>query len=195
MLNFELLGLLYASGTIRWGKNYPIELQTKRKELAKISYALLSQIGKAEIRKNKTLIVSLSGKSEIEKFVNGVGIDFPIDKEKIPSRILGTSEKRKSFLRGFFEGKSSIIPKKRLIKVSGKEVQLKEIKNLLEKEGVISRIYSAGKYKSLYIEGKGRCESFRKIGFLTKEKNDMLGTIAFFEKAEGRKEIGESSSI
>lgn len=177
MNNFALLGLLYSSGTLKWGRNYKIELQTKRHELAEVYYKLLSEIGMAEIKKNGTITVSLAGKKEIENFLKGFGLSPPLDKEKIPVEVLGTSEKRIAFLQGFFEGKSSIYPDRKLIRVSGKMQQLEEIKNLLEKEGVKSGIYSTGKYKSLYIEGKGRCESFSKIGFLSKEKNKLLGSM------------------
>jgi hypothetical protein len=182
MNDFELLGLLHASGSLKWGKNYRIELQTKRNGFGNLFYERVSRIGMAQIRKNRTIIVSLTGKSDIEKFLNSLGIIPPIDKEKIPSEILTSSEKRMAFLKGFFEGKSSIYPNKNLVRVSGKEIPLKEIKKLLDLENIGSNIYSTGKYFSLYIEGKARCESFRKIGFLTKEKKGLLEQIVFFEK-------------
>jgi len=186
MSDFELLGLLYASGSLKWGKNYKIEIQTNRSELAEVFYERLSEIGVAQIRKNGTLTVSLTGKSNLEIFLKRVGIIPPINKEKISALVLDTSEKRKAFLKGFFEGKSSICPKKNLIRVSGKVSQLQEIKKLLALEKVDSGIYSTGKYSSLYIEGKARCENFRKIGFLTKEKTALLEQIVLFEKTSDK---------
>jgi len=177
MNNFALLGLLYSSGSLKWGRNYKFELQTKRQELAEEYYKLLSGIGKADIKNKGIITVTLTGKREIENFLKGFRLIPPLDKEKIPVEILDTNEKRIFFLKGFFEGKSSIYPSKKLIRVSGKSLQLEKIKNLLEKEEVRSVIYPAGKYKSLYIEGKGRCESFRKIGFLSKEKNKLLDSM------------------
>ena len=176
MLNFELLGMLYAAGSVKTGKNYRISLQTKRRELAQAFSGRLSAFGnvKADRVSKKVTVVKLVGRKEMETLLKGFEINPPFDKERIPSQILDSSEKRISFLRGFFEGKASIYPEKRLIRVSGKKEQLGEIRKLLEQEGIKSSIYSTGKYPSLYIEGKSRCESFRKIGFLTKEKNDKL---------------------
>jgi DNA-binding transcriptional regulator WhiA len=183
MDDFVLLGIIYSSGSIKWGKNYKLELQTNRPEFAEIFYQQICNIGSPKIKKEKTIVVSLAGKNEINSFLVKIGIYPPIDKENIPLQILETSEKRQSFLKGFFEGKSSIYPKKKLIRISGKTQQLSGIKTLLDKEHVRSGIYSTGKYKSLYIEGKARCETFRKIGFVTKEKNRLLDQIVFFEKA------------
>jgi hypothetical protein len=186
MNDFELLGLLYASGSLKWGRNYKIEIQTYRPELAEVFYERLSRIGMAQIKKNGTNSVSLTGKANIENFLKRSGIIPPINKEKIPVQILDTGEKRRSFLRGFFEGKSAIYPKKNLIRVSGNKTPLDEIKKLLALENVDSGVYSTGKYFSLYIEGKARCENFRKIGFLTNEKNDLLKQIVLFEKASAK---------
>jgi hypothetical protein len=186
MDDFVLLGLLYSSGSIKWGKNYRIELQTKRSELAKEFYGRLCKIGQAQIRKNGTILVSLTGKIYIENFLKGLEIAPPIDKDKIPFESLDSSEKRMAFLKGFFEGKSSVYPKKRLIRISGKKTPLLEIKKILALENVDSGVYSTGKYFSLYIEGKTRCENFRKIGFLTKEKNELLDQVVLFEKSAGK---------
>ena len=183
MDDFVLLGLLYSSGSMKWGKNYRIELQTKRSELSKIFYGLLCKIGQAQIKKNETFLVSLTGKNDIENFLKRLEIAPPINKDKLPVEILDSSEKRIAFLKGFFEGKSSIYPKKRLIKVSGSKKQLEDVRKLLALENVDCNVYSTGKYFSLYIEGKTRCENFRKIRFLTNEKDSLLEQIVLFEKS------------
>ncbi|MGC9310755.1 MAG: LAGLIDADG family homing endonuclease [Candidatus Aenigmatarchaeota archaeon] len=183
MNRFLLLGLLYSSGTLKWGNGYKIEFQTERPELAAVLRRLLPEIGKSVSRQSQKSAVSVTGRDEIKNFLLGFGLTPPLEKEKIPLSLLDTGEKRAAFLRGFFEGKSSVYPEKGLIRVSGKKGQLGAIKSLLETEGVQSRIYQMGKYYALYIEGKSRCEAFKKIGFLTREKNEKLNRIALFEKA------------
>ncbi|MBN2095289.1 MAG: hypothetical protein JW727_04525 [Candidatus Aenigmarchaeota archaeon] len=182
MRDFELLGLLYASGSVKLGKGHRIEFQTKREEFSEIVFSRLIEFGKARIKKGKAIEVSLSQKEEVEGLLKKIGLSLPFDKEKLPTEALDTSEKRRAFLRGFFEGKSSVSSQKRLIKVSGGVEQLEGLKKLLALEGVMSGIYSTGKYKSLYIQGKMRCESFMKIGFLSKEKNNMLDETTTFGK-------------
>ena len=175
MAKFELLGFLHAGGSIKSKKK--VELQTKKPELAFLFFELLSEIGKPEIKKNTKIIVSLKDK-KLNDFFEDFGINLPLNKNNLPIKILDSSKKRISFLRGFLEGKSSISVKNKIIKVSGKKEQLEQIKKLLELEGVDARIYKNKTYFSLYIEGKTKCFVFRnKIGFLSKEKNKKLEKI------------------
>lgn len=180
MEDFLLLGLLYSCGSVK-SKNR-VELQTKRSELASLFSELSKRIGKPEIRKNSKIIVSLKDK-KISNFFYSFGIKLPLDKNNLPTEILDNSEKRVSFLRGFFEGKSSISVKSRIIKISGRREQLEQIKKLLELENVNAKIYKNRDYLSLYIEGKNKCIIFgNRIGFLTKEKKNKLEKIVSFIK-------------
>ncbi|RLI99744.1 MAG: hypothetical protein DRP06_02995 [Candidatus Aenigmatarchaeota archaeon] len=167
MENPELTGLLYSCGSVK-SKNI-IEIQTKRKELAEL---ICNMTTLADIKTNsRGYSVQVTGKNLIK--------NFGIDKTQIPD--LEDKKKRTDFLRGFFEGKSSISIITRIIRISGKKEQLEKIKKLLNFENVDSVIYPTGNYYSLYIEGKNRCEVFRdKIGFLTREKKDKLDKLISF---------------
>ncbi|MCK4730050.1 MAG: hypothetical protein KAT28_01920 [Candidatus Aenigmarchaeota archaeon] len=167
MENLELIGLLYSCGSVK-SKNI-IEIQTKRKELAELICSLIALATMKSTSRGYS--VKITGKNLIK--------NFGIDKTKIPD--LENKGERTGFLRGFFEGKSSISIVTRIIRMSGKREQLENLKKLLDSENVNSVIYNSGGYYSLYIEGKSRCEIFRdKIGFLTREKKDKLDkTISF----------------
>jgi hypothetical protein len=181
MKTFLILGLIYSCGSLKWGRNYRIEFQTKRPEFIKILEYSLAEIEAPTTTKIRQIsCISVSGKEKLQKYFRKAKIKLPIDKELIPLKILDSSEKRQEFLRGFFEGKSSVCSSKRLIKVSGKDGQLEGIKKLLMMEGINSRIYSNGDYLSLYIEGKIRCENFRKIGFLSREKQEMFEQVSTY---------------
>ncbi len=163
----ELLGLLHSCGSAK-SKNI-IEIQTKRKELAELICDLTTFADMKTI--SRGYAVQLTGKNLIK--------NLRINKNKIPD--LKDGGEITGFLRGFFEGKSSISIVTRIIRLSGKKEQLENIKKLLKSENIDSVIYRSGKYYSLYIEGKNRCERFRdKIGFLTKEKKDKLDKVISF---------------
>ena len=167
MENPELIGLLYSCGSVK-SKNI-IEIQTKRKELAELICELTTLANMKTGSRGYS--IQVTGKNLIK--------NFGIDKTKIPD--LKNEEERIGFLRGFFEGKSSISIVTRIIRMSGKKEQLEKIKKLLDSENVDSIIYQNGNYYSLYIEGKNRCEVFRdKIGFLTKEKKNKLDKLISF---------------
>ncbi len=168
MENPELLGLLYSCGSVK--SKSIIEIQTKRKELAELICRLTDFANMKTA--SKGYVVQITGKNLIEK--------LGVDKNKIPD-LDDDEEGRVRFLRGFFEGKSSISIVSRIIRISGKKEQLEKIKKLLKSENVDSVIYKSGGYNSLYIEGKNRCERFKdKIGFLTKEKKDKLEKTILF---------------
>jgi hypothetical protein len=169
---FLILGILYSCGSIK--SKSKIEFQTKRKEFAEILRSLMGKLGNLEIKVNDNFIVIIKNKRLEEKFGK-------IDKNKLPIELLDSEEKIKSFLKGYFEGKSSISVRKRLIKVSGKKEILEQLKLLLEKENINAKIYKTGKYCSLYIEGKNKCKNFMdKIGFISKEKNELLQRLVLY---------------
>ncbi len=167
MENLELIGLLYSCGSVK-SKNI-IELQTKRKELAELVCNMTN------LATMKTTSRGYSVQIIVKNLIKNLGID----KTKIPD--LEDKKERVGFLRGFFEGKSSISIVTRILRMSGKREQLESIKKLLDSENIDSVIYKNGIYYSLYIEGKNRCEVFRdKIGFLTREKKDKLDKVILF---------------
>lgn len=163
---FLLLGLLYSCGSLK--SKSRIEIQTKRKELADILYELAKKITKTKIKAKKFYTITI--KNNFKK-----NFDVGLEKNKLPLEILDNEEKIKNFLQGFFEGKSSISIRKKIIKVSGKKEILTQLKYLLDKIDIKANIYKTGKYYSLYIEGKNRCRIFRdKINFISKEKREIL---------------------
>ncbi len=180
MKDFLLLGLFYSCGSVK-SKN-KFELQTKRQELATLFFELSKRIGKPKMTKtNNSFTVLLINKNLGDKFKKNIGLESKIDKKELPVGLLNNTEKRISFLRGYFEGKSSVSVKNRIIKISGKKEQLEQLKKLLELENINAGIYKNRKYFSLYIEGKNKCLIFKeKIGFLTKEKNEKLENLVSF---------------
>lgn len=184
MKRFLVLGILYACGSIKWGRNYAIEFQTKRGEFASFLEDLFSDFEPKVSKSGKNRVISVTGKEKLRNILGELKIEPPLEKEKIPLRRLNSTEKKMDFLRGFFEGKSSILPKKKQIKVSGKIEQLKGLKNLLGDFQVLSNIYTSHGQSVLVIKGQSRCDNFKKIGFLTEEKNEALGKISLFEKIE-----------
>ncbi len=178
MNNFKALGLFYSCGSIK-SKNR-VELQTKRPGLAALFFKLLSEIGKPDINKSTTITVCLKDK-KLNDFFRVFGINLPLNKNNLPIKILDKSEKRVYFLKGFFEGKSSISVKNRIIKISGKRGQLEQIKKLLELENIEAWIYKNRNYFSLNLEGKIKCTIFKeKIGFLSEEKKEKLEKLVSF---------------
>ena len=176
MDNFEFLGLIYSCASIKSGSK--IELQTKRKELAEIFFDFCKKLGEPKTKENtRGFSVVLISKNLRDKLIK-IGFE---DKNTLPTEKLNSEEKRISFLRGYFEGKSSASVRNRIIKVSGKKELLEQLKKLLEVENISAGIYKNGKYFSLYIEGKTKCLAFKnRIGFLSKEKNDKLDGIVSF---------------
>ena len=161
---FLALGILYSCGSIKSKKR--VEFQTKRQELARILINLMKKLNfEIEIKGERVVV---RGK-------------FEIDKNKLPIEKLDSEEKIINFLKGYFEGKSSISVRKKLIKVSGKKEILEQHKFLLDKENINAKIYKTGSYCSLYIEGKNKCRIFmEKIGFISEEKNKLLEKIVFY---------------
>ncbi|OYT43511.1 MAG: hypothetical protein B6U88_00805 [Candidatus Aenigmarchaeota archaeon ex4484_56] len=162
MNKYFILGLCYSCGSIKPSKIPKFELITKKKEFADFVNMQLNLVlgNSKKYFKNGFYIVECKNSY------------FSIDKDKLPN--LDTSERRRYFLAGYFEGKSSVSVKYKIIKLSGKYELLEQIKKLLELEGVNSKIYKNQKYFSLYIEGKTRCKLFKeKIDYISDKKKKL----------------------
>ena len=170
---FLFLGILHSSGSLK--SKTRIEFQTKRKELAEIIYSIAKEFTKPKIKEKKFYIVSVVDKDLNKK----LGVE--INKTRLPLDILDNRERKINFLKGYFEGKSSISPRKNLIKVSGEKRILEQLRVLLEEVNINARRYKTGRYYSLYIEGKNKCRIFRdKINFISKEKKEILERIVSY---------------
>jgi len=167
---YLFLGILYSCGSIK--SKSRVEFQTKRKELMHIIKEIASTFTKPKLKLGVNYTVRILDKNLSEK------LGIKMDKKRIPVEFLNSSEKRRNFLKGYFEGKSSISPRKNLIKVSGKRDVLEQLKELLSHEDINAKVYKTGKYYSLYIEGKTKCRIFMNtIGYLSEEKKNLLEKI------------------
>ena len=172
----EFLGLIYSCGSIK--SKSKIELQTKRKDLSELFFDFCEKLGKPRMKENYRGFTVVLIKKNLGEKLTEFGY---IKKDILPIEKLDSEEKRTSFLSGYFEGKSSISVKNRIIKISKKKDILEQLKKLLELENISARIYKNGKYFSLYIEGKTKCLVFKnKIKFLSNEKNEKLEKIVSF---------------
>jgi len=61
------------------------------------------------------------------------------------------------YIAGIIDAKAYINPRKRIIRISGKEEFLEEIKEIFKRVGIPGRIRKLGKYQCLEIEGLFRC--------------------------------------
>jgi len=158
---FIVLGILYSCGSIKSRRK--VEFQTKRKEFAEILINLMRKLNfDVKVRGNCVIVRGM----------------FKINKNKLPIEQLNSEEKIRNFLKGYFEGKSSISVRKKLIKVSGKKEILEQLKYLLDRANINAKIYKTGNYYSLYIEGKNKCRNFMdKVGFISEEKNKLLENV------------------
>lgn len=178
MERYFILGLLYSCGSLKSKTRF--ELQTKDSQLADLVFRSLSplEVPRKE-RKEKYNLVILNGKG-LENYLNELGITS-FNKSNVPLEIIDSKDKRLNFLKGYFEGKSSLSVKGRIIKISGKKATLEKIKVLLDLEGLDGRIYKNKDYFSLYIEGKAKNEYFKKkIGFVSESKKKKLDKITSF---------------
>jgi hypothetical protein len=170
--DFLFLGILYSCGSIK--SKSRIEFQTKRKEFADLVYKIAKTITKPKIKTNKFYTISIVDKELTKK----VGI---INKNDLPIDILDSKEKIRNFLIGYFEGKSSISVKNKIIKISGKQKILNQLKELLKKLNIDANIYKVGNYYSLYIEGKNKCKTFKEnIGFISSKKKTLLDNLILY---------------
>jgi len=198
-------GVLCADGWIALDTkhgNYVISLETKEREFALRFRFSLSHCAQKESRiyetKNKrykelpykTFIVSLYGKRIVKDFKNKWGIRTGSYSWKVPGIAFIDGGFRRGFLRGYFDGEGHVRlrlkktrggwrGKRRLIRVTSANLSgLKQVKKLLEMEGIRSIIYSTGKYWCLDIEGKYRASIFkRKINFGLTKKRRVLSRI------------------
>ncbi len=170
---YLFLGILYSCGSIK--SKSKVEFQTKRKELVDLIKEIASKFTRPKLKSGKYYTVYILDKNLNEK------LGLIIKKNELPLDFLNSSERRRNFLKGYFEGKSSIYPRKNLIKISGKKEILEQLKEILSKEDISAKVYKTGKYYSLYIEGKTKCRKFmNNIGYLSEEKKSLLEKIAVY---------------
>jgi intein-encoded DNA endonuclease-like protein len=194
-----VVGVLCSDGNMVWDEkhgNYSIHLETRDGEFAGIFLGSLSRIfdKKPKTGKKKRCykgqeslanMVSVYGKSWIQEFASKWGIER--EPWSVPRKAFTNAVFRTGFLRGFFDGngnvneeirtdKSGKTTKKRYIRLySVNESGMKDVKRLLETEGIRSLFYPTGKCFSLKISGKTRLDAFRqRINFGISRKKTLL---------------------
>ena len=180
-------GALCGGGNVTWSEkfgNYCISIKSKNKEFIDMFFLSLSNITSKPKKYSlgDTYIVCLYGKEEVGNFLEKWKNRFGVYKWSVPKIAYKDPTFRRGFLCGFFEAGSRIrvrfrgkVKIRSIRTVSINLNGLKEVKNLLLKEGIDPLIYRTGKYWCLEIEGKRRTSMFyRKIGYVTKRKRKML---------------------
>jgi hypothetical protein len=192
-INFNagyVCGVLCSGGTIRWKKgNYWLKLETIDDGFADRFLFMLATLTSGKVRsyqrqrnyrgkKYITNIVILSGKKHVKSFIERWKVRTGSHTWSVPSLAFHDQDFRKGFLQGFFDGDATIRlrlrihrdgrkQKCRTIRITSVNLNgLKQLKKLLELEGIDCVIYPVKNHYFLEIDGKNRVAQFvKKINF------------------------------
>lgn len=178
-------GMLAAKGHVN-EKGFSISLETADQELAEIAKRFLSLFGEIKIRQRernglKTSIVMLKG--DDVKALTSRGIKTGRREWNVPSEAFSSENFRLGFLRAFFDFSGTIKvrlrkkgQKERVMKIASiNENGLRQVRALLDIEGVKAMLYKSGKSCVLEINGKNNLDIFlKKIGLEKRSKKELL---------------------
>jgi hypothetical protein len=182
-------GMLAAKGRINRKRDLYLSVETSDKELLEIALKKLSTLGQIRVNKRnrngfESFLAVLRGNAV--KVVISYDMNTGRHEWNVPSQAFTSKEFRINFIKAFFDFSGTIKARKRnngqkerVMKVSSiNQEGLKNIKSLLEIEGVKSIFYKSGKNFVLEINGKNNLEIFlEKIGLEKQSKKELIKKI------------------